>query len=312
MSYRLEAEESLPEGIRRIATEQLDKAAEQLRDGEDRDEAVHEARKHFKKIRAVLRLVRDEIGEDVYKPENVCYRDAGRRLAPIRDSFVKVETLDMVTAHFSETLAPDAFAALRQTLVQQHDEIKQLLLNEEQAADKVLTTLNESRGRIADWPITHEGVKVFRKGLRRVYKRGQNRLADAQAEPDVDVLHEWRKRVKYLWYHMRILEPIWSEILNPLADVIHDLSDYLGDYHDLAVLRQTLVDDPNICLDDQTTQHLIGLIERYQAELQAAAWWPGEHIYVEPREAFVDRISAYWKAWQREQARKIDCLPETV
>ena len=306
MGYRLEAEELFPQGVRRIAREQLDRAVEQLTEAEDRDEAVHEARKHFKKIRAVLRLVRDEIGEDVYKPENVCYRDAGRRLAPVRDSFVMVETLDGVRARFAETLAPDAFETLREALVERHADAKRRILEEEGAADQVVATLREARGRISDWPIEHDGVLAFRGGLRRVYKRGRNRLADARDEPGVAVLHEWRKRVKYLWYHTRILQPIWSDPLGELADELHDLASYLGDDHDLAVLRATVAEEPELCEDDQAVQHLAGLIDRRRAELQVAAWPVGERIYVETPDAFVARIRAYWGIWRREEARRND------
>ena len=60
MSYRLEPQEPLGAGIKRIAREQIDQALEQLTaNPENRDEAVHDARKRFKKIRAALRLVRD-------------------------------------------------------------------------------------------------------------------------------------------------------------------------------------------------------------------------------------------------------------
>ncbi|NIR50351.1 hypothetical protein GWO43_17745 [candidate division KSB1 bacterium] len=62
MSYRLDDQETLPDGITRIATEQVGRALGQLTTGvDDRDEAVHDARKCLKKVRAVLRLVRDEI-----------------------------------------------------------------------------------------------------------------------------------------------------------------------------------------------------------------------------------------------------------
>lgn len=308
MAYRLENNESFPEGIKRVALEQLDRAVGQLTEAEDRDEAVHEARKHFKKIRAVLRLVRDEIGEEVYKPENVCYRDAGRRLAAVRDSFVKVETLDAVTARFAQTLAPGAFETLRETLVQRHAEAKQHVLDEEHGADEVVATLNEARTRIPDWPIAHDDVSAFDGGLQRVYKRGRNRLSDARDEPGVEILHEWRKRVKYLWYHTRILQPIWSEPLSELADEIHDLADYLGDYHDLAVLRNTVVEEPEVCGTVPAAQHLIGLTDRRRAELQAAAWPLGERLYVELPDAFVARMGSYWEIWQREQASTGDSI----
>jgi CHAD domain-containing protein len=306
MGYRLEADESFPEGIKRIAREQLDQAVHQLTEADDRDEAVHEARKHFKKIRAVLRLVRDEIGEDVYQPENVCYRDAGRKLAPVRDSFIQVETLDALTTRFAETLALDAFGALRDALVRRHADTKHRILEQERAADEVVAALSEARGRMAHWPVEHDAAAAFDHGLRRVYKRGRNRLADARDEPTVETLHEWRKRVKYLWYHTRILQPIWSAPLDQLADATHDLSSYLGDYHDLAVLRQTVVEEPDLCGDGHVAQHLIGLIDRRRAELQAAAWPLGERIYVETPNAFVARIAAYWAIWRGEQPRKED------
>jgi CHAD domain-containing protein len=306
MGYRLQGDESFPEGIKRIAREQLDQALEQLTQADDRDEAVHEARKHFKKIRAVLRLVRDEIGRDVYKPENVCYRDAGRKLAPVRDSFVKVETLDALTGRHTETLAPDAFEGPRQALVRRHAKTRHRVLEQERAAEEVASTLKEARGRIADWPVEHDDVSAFDHGLRRVYKRGRNRLTDAHDEPGVETLHEWRKRVKYLWYHTRILQPIWSDPLGQLATVIHELSGYLGDYHDLAVLRKTVVEEPDVCGSDHAAQHLLGLIERRQAELQAAAWPSGERIYAETPDAFVARIGAYWEIWRSEPTRTDD------
>jgi hypothetical protein len=94
-SYRIKKKESLQDGIQRIVTEQVDRALHQLEHNDDDvHEAVHDSRKCFKKVRGVLRLLRDEIGEEVYKRENSCFRDAGRKLAVARDRAVMVETLD--------------------------------------------------------------------------------------------------------------------------------------------------------------------------------------------------------------------------
>lgn len=78
MRYRLEQGEPITEGITRIAVEQVDKALSELNSpSDDPDQAMHEARKCFKKVRALLRLARDTLGSQVYKVENVWYRDAG-------------------------------------------------------------------------------------------------------------------------------------------------------------------------------------------------------------------------------------------
>ena len=55
MSYRLE------DGIRRIVAEELDDAIAGLRAGDDRDTAIHEARKSLKKARSALRLARTDL-----------------------------------------------------------------------------------------------------------------------------------------------------------------------------------------------------------------------------------------------------------
>jgi len=63
MAYRLKKNETVGKGTRRIVREQIDRAADLTNDQMDRHEAVHQARKRFKKIRGSLRLVRSELGK---------------------------------------------------------------------------------------------------------------------------------------------------------------------------------------------------------------------------------------------------------
>ena len=46
---------------------------------------MHEARKDLKKLRALLRMTRGELGDATFRRENPCFRDAGRELAGVRD-----------------------------------------------------------------------------------------------------------------------------------------------------------------------------------------------------------------------------------
>ena len=73
MSFEMNPEESLRKNVRRIARNQMEGASKHLSGPHkwSRDEAVHEARKRFKKIRAVLRLVRPVIDEKGYREENI-------------------------------------------------------------------------------------------------------------------------------------------------------------------------------------------------------------------------------------------------
>src|SRR5215217_6762063 len=94
--FRLREGERVPSGIRRIARGQLEPSIERLegRTDEQLGTAVHETRKSLKRLRATVRLARDELGDEVYRRENSAFRDAGRRLAGARDSGVLLEALD--------------------------------------------------------------------------------------------------------------------------------------------------------------------------------------------------------------------------
>ena len=94
MSYRFREREPVRRGALRIAREEIDKAVVVLGDENlDRHERVHQARKRFKKIRALLRLLRGELG-DTYGEENVWFRDCGRELAAL--AFVPVGVMGAV------------------------------------------------------------------------------------------------------------------------------------------------------------------------------------------------------------------------
>ena len=101
MSYRFDHPERLAFEIRRVATERLENALEQL-GGElahDPAVAVHTARKDIKKTRSLMRLVKDSLGEDRFRAENGRLRDAAHVLAGAREADAKAEALASLIAH---------------------------------------------------------------------------------------------------------------------------------------------------------------------------------------------------------------------
>jgi hypothetical protein len=95
VAFRLKAGKSVSKGVKRIARRQMDKALDLLRSKGGGDESVHDARKAFKRVRSVLRLVRDEIGEKTYRRENRRFRDGARPPTEVRDAKVLVEALEI-------------------------------------------------------------------------------------------------------------------------------------------------------------------------------------------------------------------------
>src|SRR5262249_21632334 len=264
MSFELKPNESLRKGIRRIVRKQMDEALEQLTGPHkgSRDEAVHEARKAFKKIRAVFRLVRPVSGEKRYREENTCFRDAGRPLSEVRDARIFLEALDQLAEHFKEHVAGRSFADVRQALRDNLRAVRKRVLDEQRAFAVVAEAVRQARGRIKRWADVPNKWAAVGKGLEDVYRRAGDALGDAAADPTVAKLHEWRKQAKYLRYQLEVLRPLWPERLEELADEADRMSDLLGDDHDLAALRQMLTYDSEHFADKDDREVLLGLIDQ--------------------------------------------------
>jgi CHAD domain-containing protein len=290
-SYRLRGDETVPKGIARIARGRIDHAIEELEGKTDSssEKAVHEARKDMKKLRAVVRLVRDEIGKDVYRRENACFRDAGRELAGVRDADVMLATLADLEERYADELGPRATGPLRQAL--EAHRIRTAAGARGPAAAQVIDVLTTARRRVGRWPLDEDSFDAVAGGLRRVYRRGRRGFRAARAEPTTESLHEWRKRVKDLWYHLTILRDSWQPVMEALADEAHAASERLGDDHDLAVLLAWAEEHT-----PESAAALAPLVERRRAELQADAFAISARLYAEKPSAFVRRLERWWDA----------------
>jgi CHAD domain-containing protein len=292
--FRLRDDEVPAAGLRRIAGGQIDLAADHLagREGADAEVQVHEARKAFKRLRTTARLARDGLGRDVRRRENRTWRDAGRRLAGARDAAVILETLDALTGHYDSEVPDGAFAGLRQDLAASHEAARAELDGETRDREDVLRELEAGRERVQDW--TFVGAPDFlSKGLQRIYRRGRRAYRQARTDPTTENLHEWRKRTKDLWHAAQILRPADPKRLRPLARAAHDLSDLLGDDHDLAVLRaEALRGRRTYFVDAAERDSLLTLIDRRRAGLRQAALELGAKVYAPKPRKLGKRVGA--------------------
>jgi CHAD domain-containing protein len=284
--YRLTRDEPVPEGIARVALGRIDNALDELggRTDSSPEDAVHSARKDMKKLRALLRLVRGEIGDQVYRRESTAFRDAGRELAGLRDADVMIATLNSLELPEKES------GPLRQAL--EAHRIRTAAGGREQAAAGAGDMLTVARARVADWPLETDGFAAFEEGLRRIYRRGRRNMRAARSQPTAENLHEWRKRTKDLWYHLALLEEAWPPVMQALADEAHELSDRLGDHHDLDVLLAWARDHA-----DPTA--IETAVDERRLRLQADAFDYGTRLYADKPGVFVDRIGTWWKASAR-------------
>lgn len=299
-AYRLKSDESAAEGLRRVARGRTEKAAARLRDasGEDRADAIHGARKDLKKIRAVLRLARADLGEKAFRAENRRYRDAGRQLSASRDAEVKLETLKGLEKRFGGELPPASAPAWGEALEVDRDEIAGAAGEEMEAnISRAVEQIRVGAARISHWQLGGDSWGLIEPGLDRSYRDGREALREASQGRDLDNVHEFRKRAKDLWYELRLLAGSWPGLLDESAAQVHELSELLGDHHDLAVLGEDLDRRVGVVAERDAIR---ALIEKRQDELLDRALALGERLYAEKPKHFRRRLHAYWRVWRGE------------
>ncbi len=271
-------------------------ARRQLNDFKEAEENVHEARKDFKKARALLRMVRKDLGEAAFKPANIAFRDAGRELSLLRDSWVLHTTVGGIRDRYGKLLADGVFDTILNRLRLRYENLLTDFRDTRMVREQLLATLEEWEEPIRKLPVSHTDFHAFRGGIRKVYKRGRNAAARAKTETSTHNLHNWRKRVKYLYYQLGYLEKLWPEELLAYANGLNELADLLGEDHDLAVLGETLSTIPGLCDDPGQFRLLLGLAGQERQRLQEKLWPLAQRLYHEKPDAFTTRLQGYWEA----------------
>lgn len=302
MTFRLQPAEPVPEGIRRIVIEQVDSGIQELTDRRRNPHlAIHSARQRCKRIRAVLRLVRDDLGGH-YGVENQLLRDTARGLSEVRDAEAVIEAIDKLHMHCDKAREAGLARRARRALMKRHG---QVTAGDEGLAARMtqaVASFQQARERVETWPLSTQGFDLLGPGIQKTYARGRKAFEAAYRKPSDAGFHETRKRVKYHWYQMRLVQNIWPAWLRAYRGQVKHLSDLLGDDHDLTVLRAILSENPTSLGAARNLDTILTVIDRRQAQLKADAHVLGRRIFSERPENFRRRLGRYWQAWQEEIA----------
>lgn len=298
MSFEFERGESVAHSVRRIAGEEIQAAIALIDDKTAaRNDVVHDVRKRCKKLRGLLRLARLSF-PDIYKRENAYFRDTARLLSEARDSQTLIDTYDKLMEVFADQVNRAAFGSIRRRLTLRQNALLDDAAGLSRRLDEVRDRLASAGERVADWSIDQRGFGAIEGGLKKTYARANKCLAKASKKGTGEAFHEWRKRVKYHWYHLRMLTKVSEPMIDTRADEAHRLSQLLGDEHDLFVFENLLEANSNEFGDDQNVATTLALTCQRRQSLQADSVTLGTRLFAESADDFAKRLEAYWQSWQ--------------
>jgi CHAD domain-containing protein len=291
MAFRLKLREPLPEGLKRVFSEQIDSALRMCeKPARQRGVTVHEVRKHLKKLRAAMRLAVGEVGKNCHACEDRCVRKIGRLVSDLRDSQVRLQTFAELRDQTAKKPEQQLFPRTEELLLLERESFSAAFAGWQTQA---IPQLERVKARLMDWPLEGLTWKQICGAVAKIYRRGQRGLAKTIADPVPENFHEWRKRVKDIWYQLRILQPLNRVVLEEMAHDAEVLGELLGREHDLVFLLARLEKESgDEALTGELSQ-LQKLIGKRCKRLRRDALELGRRFYAEPAKAFAKRISIF-------------------
>ena len=299
MTYRLDPSRDLGEEVRRIATAQLERAAKALVAADrDANEAVHDARKRFKKVRGLYRLVR-AAAPGFYRRENVRVGALARSLSGVRDASALVETMDDLLDHLSPGIAPDGLSSARSHLAERRDRLvaaeTDLRERMRAAAGGCGEALRALDGLDLEAAGSRGRADAVAAGWRKVCKQGRRALHAAADAGDDAAFHDLRKRVKYHWMHVRLVEPAWPALMRLRRKEAAAIGDLIGDERNLSLLAALVEGEPEAIGSGADRDLLLRLVTDRRAALRDEAMGRAGRLFRDAPKQEAKRLARLWR-----------------
>ena len=217
-------------------------------------------------------------------------REIGRLVSDLRDAQVRLQTFIELRDKAAKKTERQFFPHTEELLLLERESFSAAFAGWQSRA---IPQLEGVKARLMEWPLDGLNWKQICGAVCKIYRRGQRALAKTIDDPEPEHFHAWRKRVKDVWYELRILQPLNRTVLEEMAHDAEVLGELLGSEHDLDFLWARLEKESgDEALADELSQ-LQKLIAKRRKRLRRDALELGRRFYAEPSKAFSKRISIF-------------------
>jgi CHAD domain-containing protein len=297
--YRLSIVRPLQKAIPEIVASELDAAIARLDSGNGDPAAVHAARKHFKRTRALLCLIEPAADGSAARKGRKRLASAARKLAASRDAQVAVDTAAALEKEYGTGAPARAFSDLIAFLKARRDRAEEQL---DAGSRKMVTgELKKIKASLQKLGLRHAAMSDLLASAAKTYRAGRRAMKAALKAGGGEPLHEWRKLAQRHWRHTLLLKDVWPGEVKSRVARTRKLCDLLGLYNDLAVMSETILTNKVIFRSQGDVKILCDCIEAKQKRLLKKAASRGSRLYAEKPKTFARRLNAHWRAARRKR-----------
>ncbi len=292
MGFKFKRGERFADGFVRVALEQTKRIERHLDEKERGAQNVHEARKCVKRMRALLRLARPAVGPKWWNEVDDLCSSVGSTLAGLRNLDSLLEALDKLAVVSGVKKTP-TFDRFRASIQRERQGINEMSAAE--AWGEVRDDLDVIRKRFKRVRFSERGFDIVGLGLALTCKEARRLEETAYATGNEHDFHRWRKRVQHHWRHMQLFNASWPEEMAVRAEAARELSEVLGDEHDLGLLAEEVRKRADELKNKRGADGLVDAAANRQQALRRLARERSRRLFAERGKAFSRRIRAYWK-----------------
>lgn len=303
MAFRLDPGKPFTDEFRAVAQRQLTRAIRLLeRQPDGPHKAIHEARKRFKRVRALYRLVQSD-AKAFRKRENARLRDIANSLSAVRDATALVETVDylLTQSHSIEerealSFASGALTERRDRIAAEEHNLAARMKDATDACRAAIGALDELSLDDRPRPTARRLAKAWRKQR----SRALTALAECETNAHAEVFHDLRKCGQIYWMHLSLLQAAWPSAMRAKQREAKLLVDLLGHEHDLSVLTGIVNENPLIFGNSATLALVLGAIIVRQQALRKEALERANEVFGDDADIEASRIEMLWRHARRE------------
>lgn len=282
MSFRIDPKKPFSEEVRRLGLALIGDAIAILGDNAAGSHAaVHEARKRFKRLRALYRLLRSAAPAFV-REENARIRDIARSFAVARDATALVETAEYLETFARSDAQGDALRSITAMLRIRRDDILKQECRLGDAMSAAVDACKEARKKLGAVSLPDElkaTTRLVRTEWSKQGKKARKALAHCHEQAGVEHFHDLRKASQAYGMHLGLMRSLWPSAMRAKRSDAKRLVSILGHEHDLSVLAAVADREPDRFGNGERLALLLdAIIERQQA-LRAEALELADEVF---------------------------------
>jgi CHAD domain-containing protein len=202
--------------------------------------AVHEMRKTFKRLRALLKFYNDFPVE--FPPDySTQIKYFGRSLTVMRESFVNLQLFEKITA--GNTLIPERkMKNARERLSDRNKEIIEKGFLKSEAYLPMQRFASNLQMQMEQIAVSIPAVTQFTGQLKYSYSQSYEIYLKLKQDSESGEIHDLRKKLKQLYYQFDFIRYVHPRFFRLKTYHLNNITEQLGEDHDLFIFINELIE----------------------------------------------------------------------